>query len=159
MEMNQHIGPYVGIVGSREFPQLERVADFVRKLAAKYPGAVVVSGGARGVDRAGEAAAERGGLEIISFRPYGYENMSGRQEFSIETLTTGERAQEPVVERRYRINPPHFPSYGRAAFHRNRWIVECSQQVVAFTTGSKGTANTLQIAQELGVPTHVYRPS
>lgn len=41
----------VGIVGSRDFPRLQMVTDFVNGLK---PGTLVVSGGARGVD--GEAA-------------------------------------------------------------------------------------------------------
>jgi predicted Rossmann fold nucleotide-binding protein DprA/Smf involved in DNA uptake len=56
----------VGIVGSRDYPDLDRVRDYVNEL----PGdTVVVSGGARGVDLAAEQAAKERGLEVIVFRP------------------------------------------------------------------------------------------
>lgn len=57
----------VAIVGSREYPDLELVRQFVRKLAAKYPRATVVSGGAQGVDQAAEAQAGRLGLKTLIF--------------------------------------------------------------------------------------------
>lgn len=50
----------VAVVGSRGFPDLERVRAFVRSLP---PGTTVISGGARGVDRvAEECARERSDL-------------------------------------------------------------------------------------------------
>jgi uncharacterized phage-like protein YoqJ len=59
--------PKVAIVGSREFPQPERVKQFVRKLQEKHPEAVVVSGGARGVDSWAAEAAVAVGLRIMVF--------------------------------------------------------------------------------------------
>jgi len=56
----------VGIVGSRTFPQLQLVEWFIRDLPA---GVVVVSGGARGVDRAAEDYARARGLEVVTFLP------------------------------------------------------------------------------------------
>ena len=49
----------VGIVGSRDFPDLKWVEKFVYEL---QPRTVVVSGGARGVDKAAEDAARDSGL-------------------------------------------------------------------------------------------------
>lgn len=57
----------VAIVGSREYPDLELVRQFVRRLAAKYPEATLVSGGAQGVDQAAEAEAQRVGLKTLIF--------------------------------------------------------------------------------------------
>lgn len=54
----------VGIVGSREFPHLEAVRDFVFSLS---PDTVIVSGGARGVDTVAERAALEAGLETVIF--------------------------------------------------------------------------------------------
>lgn len=57
----------IGVVGSREYPHLEHVGNFVLSLNPKEH--VIVSGGARGVDR---AAAEKGrllGFEVIEHRP------------------------------------------------------------------------------------------
>ena len=56
----------MAIVGSRHFPELDRVRDFVRALPN---GATVVTGGASGVDAAaGEAARERA-LGLIKLPP------------------------------------------------------------------------------------------
>jgi hypothetical protein len=54
----------IAIVGSRNFPDLSRVDSYVASLPA---GTTIVSGGAAGVDRAAECAAERYGLGKIIF--------------------------------------------------------------------------------------------
>lgn len=56
----------VAIVGSRNYSTLERVYEYVNGLP---DGTIVISGGARGVDRAAEDAARSRGLKVISFRP------------------------------------------------------------------------------------------
>jgi hypothetical protein len=58
-------GCRVGVVGSREFPALGLVSLFVASLPA---GCVVVSGAARGVDRAAASSARGRGLEVDEFR-------------------------------------------------------------------------------------------
>jgi hypothetical protein len=145
----------VAFVGSRDYPELSDVTVFLAKMHRKYPDAVIVSGGARGVDTAAERVADKLGYDWISYRPYEYTNMAGDPEFSIETVTKGEIAQEIVVAKSRRINPPHFKSYGQAAFFRNKWIVDDADRVVAFTTGSRGTADTLRQARAKGIPTHI----
>ena len=62
------MGKRVAVVGSREYPSLGLVREFVRRLAARDPGATVVSGNARGVDRAAEEEARAAGLEVVSLR-------------------------------------------------------------------------------------------
>ena len=52
----------VAIVGSRDYPLEHLVREFVRRLALKDPNAVVVSGGARGVDSWAVDEAKRCGL-------------------------------------------------------------------------------------------------
>lgn len=52
----------IAIVGSRDYPDLDRVRRFVTELP---PGTVVVTGGARGVDRTAEETAEACGLEVL----------------------------------------------------------------------------------------------
>jgi hypothetical protein len=54
----------VAIVGSREFLDLQLVRDYVARLHA---GCTVVSGGARGVDRAAERSARARGLAVVVF--------------------------------------------------------------------------------------------
>jgi hypothetical protein len=51
----------VGIVGSRDYPNLDQVERYVMELPLYT---TIVSGGARGVDRAAEASARRHGLEL-----------------------------------------------------------------------------------------------
>jgi len=52
----------VAIVGSRQGVKLAKVQKFVHDLAAKYPDAVVISGGAKGVDTAAVEDARAYGL-------------------------------------------------------------------------------------------------
>lgn len=55
----------VAIVGSRGYPNLDDVDDLVRRLAARRPDAVLVSGMCpRGPDKAAEIAAKKYGLEF-----------------------------------------------------------------------------------------------
>jgi YspA, cpYpsA-related SLOG family len=54
----------IAIVGSRDYPDLGAVVRFVKGLP---PGTVVVSGGARGVDRTAEQAARAAGFEVLIF--------------------------------------------------------------------------------------------
>ena len=62
--MNKRL--YVAVVGSRDFSDLEQVRRFVDTLPEN---AVVVSGGARGVDRTAEAAARARGLLVETSLP------------------------------------------------------------------------------------------
>lgn len=149
----------VAVVGSRNWPDPHIVVRFVEKLAAKYPGSVVVSGGAKGPDSLAERAAEEAGLGVISYRPYEYLNMWHKREFSIETVTIGEAAQQIVVAKSRRISPPFFRTFAQAAFYRNGWIVEDSERIVAFwDTKSSGTKDTLDRADKIGRETTLYKP-
>lgn len=56
----------IGIVGSREFPQLKLVEWFVRDLPK---GVTVLSGGARGVDTAAAETARKCGLTVEEYLP------------------------------------------------------------------------------------------
>lgn len=56
----------VAIVGSRDFANLALVNLVVSRLAE---GCTVVSGGARGVDKAAAVAAKRRGLQVLEFIP------------------------------------------------------------------------------------------
>lgn len=57
----------VAIVGSRDYPHLEQVRQFVRALAQKYPQAEIVSGGARGVDQTAQDEGIQCGLTVTCF--------------------------------------------------------------------------------------------
>lgn len=120
----------VAIIGSREWPEPERVRAYVRGLPV---GTVVVTGGwwslglrhveaTRGVDReAAEAAAEYGHVTV---------------------LVCGS------------------PQEGkRAGLQRNPVIVDCADRVVAFHDGqSRGTMHTVRYAERVGKPVEIIRP-
>lgn len=56
----------VAIVGSRQYPALTKVIEYVRSLPADT---VVVSGGAAGVDSLAERQAKARGLQTLIFLP------------------------------------------------------------------------------------------
>lgn len=56
------------------------------------------------------------------------------------------------------IYKPEWSKYGRSAgFRRNATIVLNADKVVAFTTGSKGTANTIATARKYGKEVEIHR--
>jgi hypothetical protein len=75
----------VAIVGSRHFPEMERVTQFVQRLPA---GAIVVTGGASGVDAAAGQAAREKALGLIKLPP--------RFEETTDPSASGRRNQELV---------------------------------------------------------------
>lgn len=58
------MGVRVAIVGSRDFPNLQAVGQYVSRLPKD---SVIVSGGTRGVDRTAEIAAEACGMDKLIF--------------------------------------------------------------------------------------------
>ncbi len=59
----------IGIVGSREFGDLSRVASFVRLLHQQYKDLEIVSGGAKGVDTTAVETALELGIPCQEFKP------------------------------------------------------------------------------------------
>jgi len=137
----------VAIVGSRDYDGPGRVRAYVSRLD---PGTVVVSGGARGVDRQAARLARRAGLEVVEWRVF------DRQ----DGWYTAERWVNDVFDTgsfRPDGRPWAFRSFGRAAFHRNGLIVQEADLVVAFWDGeSKGTKMTIDLADEAGKETVVF---
>ena len=112
----------VAIVGSRSGVSEVAVRSFVERLYGKYPNALIVSGGAKGVDSWAVDEAEHLGLATLVF-------------------------------------PAEWDRFGRSAgFRRNRTIVDNADVVVAFTTGSRGTAHTIDLARSAGKQVVVYGP-
>jgi hypothetical protein len=56
----------VAIVGSRQYPDLDAVREYVRGIP---PGTIVVSGGAQGVDKVAELEAKEQGLNVEIWYP------------------------------------------------------------------------------------------
>ena len=59
----------VAIVGSRDYTDLQAVWNFVERLASRRPDAIIISGGARGVDTMAACAGRFFGLEVIELEP------------------------------------------------------------------------------------------
>lgn len=59
----------IAVIGSRGFPEPWRIDALIDFIAEAFPGAVIVSGGARGVDSWAEARAKQHGLEVQVFIP------------------------------------------------------------------------------------------
>jgi uncharacterized phage-like protein YoqJ len=59
----------LGVVGSRDFPNRFLVEETVRRIAQRFPKAVLVSGGARGVDTWAAEAGRACGLQVIEHSP------------------------------------------------------------------------------------------
>jgi predicted Rossmann fold nucleotide-binding protein DprA/Smf involved in DNA uptake len=141
----------VAIVGSRNYPNLWEVEEFVEKLSRKYPHAWVISGRGRGVDVEAEDAAFARMLHVRSYRP-----RKRDRHYEVVLHETGRFATTIRGEDNRALT---FKSWGQAAFYRNRLIVEDSAVVVAFHyQASAGTQNTIDIARSLGKPVHIYHP-
>lgn len=144
----------VAIIGSRDWPDPERVRDFVRKLATKYPDSTIISGGAHGVDRAAEETAQDAGLGVLSCRV--------NQDHHCE-LVWNERADYLLgkVALRYieLLLEGDFNTHKQALLHRNTVIVQCADHVVAFwKPQSRGTLHAINHAHSLKRPVFIYRP-
>ena len=136
----------VGIGGSREYPELQDVRDYVYQLDADD---VVVSGGARGVDRTAEETAIECGLHVISFRPFNTHMQTAKPWGILRMVWQGNAWTRTML-------PERYPAFAPAAFVRNGYIVELADRVALFWDGrSKGTKDTLRKAEAKLTPAGV----
>lgn len=140
----------VAVVGSRNFPNLELVRDFVRQLPSD---SWVISGGARGVDSAAELTALDQHLWVVSYRPERYGN-----EYRIrlyECNPHGDTMEATVG---------FAKTFPQAAHMRNQFIVDRAVQesgcLVAYRAVGKsnGTDSTIRRAEDAGILFAVYGP-
>lgn len=145
--------PIVAIIGSRDWPDLQRVRTFVTNIAAKYPEAIVISGGCYGVDRTAEEAANKAALGVISCRVTNNKCelvFNERAHFILGEI--GLNYIDALLE-------GDFTTAKAALLHRNTVIVQCADQVVAFwKPQSRGTWHAINHAHQLKRPVHIYRP-
>jgi hypothetical protein len=156
----------VAVVGSRDFPNIPLVEWFVRRLADKHPGTVVMSGGARGVDKAAEATARACGLAVVSYRPFGpteyegewvwtfpRERLYGIHEYIFDPID-GEKKGEDRWE--YGV----YRSYRDAAYARNTHVAQMCHRMVGFIAvpWTGGTRHALSEARRFGRERTVYDP-
>lgn len=119
----------IAIVGSRDYPEIEQVGEYIHKLARENPWArpTIVSGGARGVDTAAAAVARSCGFDVEVF-PAHWRDGDGSYN----------RA---------------------AGIERNKRVVRSVDRVVAFWDGeSRGTRSTIDAALALGIDVEVIFP-
>jgi hypothetical protein len=90
--MSRESRPHVLIVGSREYPNLAEVREYVRALNLNT---IVVSGGAPGVDRTAAEEGKKQGLAVLELSaPWGYDDRGAgplRNSWLIELLPEGSR--------------------------------------------------------------------
>lgn len=153
--MHRHL---VAIVGSRDYQDEISVRQFVRALAEKYPDAIVISGGARGVDSWATSEATARGLATVEFAVY--DERDGRYTHRLRLNDIGYDTLHPTTIRRWEAwcESRDYSSFGRAAFARNTWIVMAAEQVVAFWDGeSSGTKNSIDEARRMKRSVHIYQ--
>lgn len=117
----------VAIVGSRDFSHLEWVDRYVDSLPE---GAVVVSGGARGVDRRAEQAARRRGLKVESFTPLWY-GADGKYDGS-----AGFARNQKIVERAHAVVAFYSGSSASSGTRHVMKIAEAAGKLALVIQGS-----------------------
>lgn len=129
----------LAIVGSRDFPNLHLVTDYLDGQRGDIE--CIVSGGARGVDLHAEVWARGVGLPVVSFRP-----VKMGQVWKVDRV---ELHGEGFVD--HHILQLTYRSFPAAAFVRNGFIIEFADAVTAFLhNSSKGTSDSIRKAREMG---------
>lgn len=146
--MQQFPAAVVAIIGSREYPNLYAVVEYVQSLE---DGTIIISGGARGVDRTAENTARDRGLRCISLRP-----VQHGTEYQVSMFASPGVPRELKQAIASQVQGVKFENFRKAALCRNGIIVANAHRVVAFHHGnSSGTANALRHARDLGRPVEV----
>lgn len=141
---------HIAIVGSRGYPHLEDVTALVEKIAADNPCAVIVSGGAKGVDKTAEDAANKVGLEVASYRV----RKIGNEDFGIEEWYFSRLGGGKV---RLMIEEPTWGNYDSALLYRNMLIAERAVRMVVFHTRYlSGTWHALDAREVMKRPIKKY---
>lgn len=164
----------VAFVGSREYPNLDLVRTHIRKLHEKYPEAVLVSGGCRGVDATAEDEARKVGMSYISYRPLRVAELDDGKvriprHFTIEcirwnadlSLPYGGMSERTVDSARQFPDNGERKDYAKPAFWRNGLIAAEADVVMAYPCVQSnghlgGTGDTMKKAEAYGRPVHSY---
>lgn len=142
----------IAVVGSRDNPPLEKVKEFLTWLHGAHPESVVVSGGARGVDKCAESFWLSTGGSVVSYRPGRDRRFKNDSVYLVEKwhlAPSGSRIEHLYHE-------PHFDDYKSALWYRNLLIASDCDRLVAFMRrgGSHGTRITIELARAEGVEIH-----
>lgn len=140
----------VAVVGSREGADLEQVSAFLAELRVKHPLTTIISGGAKGVDKAAEEGWLALGGHVHSYRP----KQIGLEEYGVEFWDLG--GEQPRVF--LLTNEPTFADYASACNYRDLLIAEeCDRLAVFYAPGrSRGAAFTAEMAGNFGKPVYEF---
>lgn len=118
----------IAVVGSREFKNIQFIADIVSREFNLSTQDILISGGARGVDSIAE-----GCIDFLN---------------KIRTVNPVQKI----------IFLPDWNKYGKSAgFRRNELIINEAEKVIAFWDGkSKGTKHSIDLAIKSKKPIDIY---
>lgn len=139
----------VAVFGSRKGVTLERVGTYLSARAGSS--AIVVSGGAPGVDHYAEQTWLALGGRVWSLRPIAL----GPEEYGVEFWDIGGDSPRVFPLRDH----PTFATYAGACIYRDMLIAEWADRGVAFRAGksrSRGTSGTIEFLGYQGKPCAVY---
>lgn len=144
----------IGIVGSRDHSSFVEVGHLVRRLAAKYPDATIISGHCRGVDQWAANAAK--GFKLATVEYPVYKAGPGYWIQKLMSWPDGGAVMSPQCNNR--TLEGYYPSFGRAAAVRNERIAREADVLIALWDGvSSGTKMTLDFAHTHDTFALVYR--
>lgn len=145
----------VAVVGSRKGAVLSDVTAFLFSLAQSEHHAVVVSGGAQGVDKTAEQEWLRLGGKVVSLRPINLAAPNGTPDWWVERWKLGDGTG--YVET---LRDCSFADFTSCAVYRDMLIAESCDKLVAFQSDptSSGTSITVGFAKSAEKPVYVYTP-
>jgi hypothetical protein len=140
----------IAIVGSRKGVPREVVEQFLRMLKRDQPDAVVISGGASGVDRWAELWWHRQGGTVVSYRVKKNREHNGYDSYGVE-VWTGNSEYTGLSD----ATTLTFADRRSALLFRNTMIVDKADRVVSFHHAhSPGTAFAKAYAKDRRVPVY-----
>ena len=142
----------IAVVGPRRGAEQGVVQDFVRALHQQSPSAILVSGGADGVDSWAEAAWLALGGAVESYRV----RKHGEDDFRIERWELGGDSPRVVPL----LNEPSWYDWKSALLYRSMVVAEVADRVCAFEGRDRmrGTEFTVWVSREAEQkPTYLWR--
>lgn len=140
----------LAVVGSRQGADLEHVRVFLIELYTRHPEAIIVSGGAVGVDQAAEQTWIGLGGRVLSFRP----KQIHAEEYGIEVWELGGAKPRVYDYEGY----PTGATYADACMLRDILIAETCDRLVSFYKRGRswGAGFTQGWAHDMGRPDFAF---
>lgn len=143
----------VAVVGSRDLAPLATVRRWLEWLHGAHPDTLLISGGARGVDKTAEEAWLELGHRVRSYRPKKVRGDQLHEDvWGVDVWELG--GPNPSV--RHLHGHPTWADFRSAAGYRNILIAQDADRVVAFYRPGKsqGTRLTVALARDMGKEVH-----